>query len=188
MIEIIQNGNKILRKISKEIPIDSIKKDKCQRLIRDMKEALHSQDDGVAIAAPQIGISLRVFVVSGRVFDDNLNRSRLIKENEVLNPKNKIHDDIVFINPKFLTISKDRKSLSEGCLSVRPLYGKVKRATRASVEAYNEKGEKFIKKGTGLLAQIFQHEIDHLDGVLFIDKARNLHEATSAEEYSNAKR
>jgi peptide deformylase len=66
--------------------------------------------------------------------------------------------------------------MTEGCLSVRPLYGKVRRATRATIEAYNENGKKFTKEGVGLLAHIFQHETDHLNGILFIDKAKNLQE------------
>ena len=66
--------------------------------------------------------------------------------------------------------------MMEGCLSVRPIYGKVRRATRAIVEAYDEHGKKFTKEGSGLLAHIFQHEMDHLEGVLFIDKAKELQE------------
>ncbi len=66
--------------------------------------------------------------------------------------------------------------MDEGCLSVRPIYGKVRRATRATIEAYNEKGEKFIMNGVVLVAHIFQHETDHLEGVLFIDKAKNIRE------------
>ena len=62
----------------------------------------------------------------------------------------------------------------EGCLSVRWLYGKVSRATRASVRAYDEHGEPFTRGASGLLAEIFQHEVDHLDGILFIDKARDI--------------
>jgi peptide deformylase len=73
--------------------------------------------------------------------------------------------------------------MAEGCLSVRPLYGKVRRATKATMEAYDENGKKFTKSGSGLLAHIFQHETDHLDGILFIDKARDIHESTSEEEY-----
>ena len=83
---------------------------------------------------------------------------------------------MVFINPIIKKISKDRKLMVEGCLSVRPMYGKVRRATRVTIEAYNEHGHKFVKEGTGLLAHIFQHETDHLDGVLFIDKAKDLEE------------
>ncbi len=64
--------------------------------------------------------------------------------------------------------------LEEGCLSVRYLYGKVSRGKKATVVAYDEKGQKFERGGTGLLAQIFQHEVDHLNGILFIDKAKYL--------------
>jgi peptide deformylase len=64
--------------------------------------------------------------------------------------------------------------MEEGCLSVRWVYGKTKRADKAMVEAYNERGHKFVRQGSGLLAQIYQHEIDHLNGILFIDKASHL--------------
>lgn len=172
MVEIVQNGNKTLRKIAKEVPLSEIAKPKIQKIIADMNEALNSQYDGVAIAAPQIDVSLRIFIISGRVFDDDFVRG------QGLNNKNKIskHLNIVFINPAIKKISKDKKLLPEGCLSVRPLYGKVRRATRVTVEAYNEKGKKFTMSATGLLAHAFQHEIDHLEGILFIDKAKDVRE------------
>ncbi len=183
MIEIIQNGNPTLRKVAKEVPLTSITKDKVQKILKDMQSALHSQDDGVAIAAPQIGASVRIFIVSGRIFDEDF-----IRETDSVPLHHKglhvqKHRDLVFINPVFKKISKDKKLMSEGCLSVRPIYGKVRRSTRATVEAYDEHGEKFIRQGSGLLAHIFQHETDHLDGILFIDKAKDLHEATDEEEY-----
>ncbi|MEI6660347.1 MAG: peptide deformylase [bacterium] len=178
MIKITQNGDPVLRKIAKEVPIASIGKDKIHKVIADMKKALHSQDDGVAIAAPQIGVSLRIFVVSGKVFEEDFIRgSRVLEEITVKHP------DLVFINPIFKKMSRDKKALSEGCLSVRPIYGKVRRATKATIEAINEHDKKFTRDGTGLLAQIFQHETDHLDGILFIDKAKDMHESTSEEEF-----
>ena len=61
--------------------------------------------------------------------------------------------------------------MEEGCLSVRDIYGKVKRYQKATISAYDENGKKFTMGGSGLLAQVFQHECDHLEGVLFIDKA-----------------
>lgn len=161
MREIVQKENGILRKVAKDVPIADITKAKIQNELADMREALNSQSDGVALAAPQIAISKRMFVVNPHVFT-------LVK---VEGPQ-----ETAFINPKIIFISKDRKGMEEGCLSVRPLYGKVKRASRATVEAYNDRGEKFTMEGTGLLAQIFQHEIDHLDGILFIDKAKNVRE------------
>lgn len=170
MVKIIQNGEKTLRKIAKRVPISEIKKPEIQKILKDMGDALDGQDDGVAIAAPQIDVSLRIFAVSGKVFDDDF-------INGVTRFRNKEkYPNIFFINPEIVKISKDKKIMDEGCLSVRPLFGKVRRATRATVEAYNEKGQKFSMEGNGLLAHIFQHEIDHLEGILFIDKAKDLRE------------
>lgn len=174
MALIVQNEDVVLRKISKDVSISSITKPKIQKIIADMNEALDSQFDGVAIAAPQIGESIRIFIVSGKIFDEDFIRGKGSTKGN-LYMKNR-HDNMVFINPILKKISKDRKLMIEGCLSVRPLYGKVRRATRATVEAYDEYGHKFTKEGVGLLAHIFQHETDHLDGVLFIDKAKDLQE------------
>lgn len=177
MVIIVQNGDKVLRKISKEIPLSSITKPKIQKIIVDMNDALDSQYDGVAIAAPQIGISLRLFIISGKIFDEDFIRG---KGSTLGNQyKKDRQSNLVFINPVLKKVSKDKKLMSEGCLSVRPIYGKVRRATRAIIEAYNEHGHKFTKEGTGLLAHIFQHETDHLDGILFIDKAKDLQEIFS---------
>ena len=81
---------------------------------------------------------------------------------------------MVYINPVITKKSREKKLMEEGCLSVRYLYGKVNRSTKASIEGYDEFGNFFKKGGAGLLAQIFQHETDHLDGVLFIDSAIDL--------------
>jgi peptide deformylase len=121
----------------------------------------------VAIAAPQIGESLRIFIVSGRAFDIE----KGIYDENAKKPKS---EDLVCINPKIDRLSRDKADMDEGCLSVRYLYGKVKRSKKATVTAYNESGKKFTRGGSGLLAQIFQHETDHLDGVLFIDKAKDV--------------
>jgi peptide deformylase len=170
MVEIVQEGNKTLREIAKEVPVSRIKSDEIQKILKDMNEALDSQNDGVAIAAPQIGVSLRIFIVSGKIFNkefmDGSSNFQSIKT----------HKNLFFINPIITKISKDKKVMDEGCLSVRPLFGKVRRATRATAEAYNEKGEKFKMNGSGLLAHIFQHETDHLEGILFTDKAKDLRE------------
>ncbi len=184
-IEIIQNGNSILRKISKEVPILDIKKSKIQKVLADMNSALNSQYDGVAIAAPQIGISLRIFIISSKVFDENFLYNGKTFKKDILDKK--YPPNLVFINPIIKKISKDKKLMEEGCLSVRPIYGRVRRATRATIEAYNENGRKIAKQGSGLIAHIFQHEIDHLDGILFTDKAKDLRKETllEAEDAAN---
>ncbi len=180
MVSIIQNGHPTLRKVAKEVHIAKVTEPKIKKVLKDMAEALHREDDGVAIAAPQINVPLRIFIVNGKIFEDGFERGK--KESLRKTSAKKI-PDMVFVNPVFKKISKDKKLLAEGCLSVRPLYGKVRRATRATVEAYDEHGKKFTKSGSGLLAHIFQHEIDHLEGILFIDKARDIHESTPEEEY-----
>lgn len=178
MIEILDRDNPVLRKTAKEVPPDEILSPKIQKIIENMKVALKSQDDGVAIAAPQIGESLRIFVISGRTI--KLAKKNEIEESEIT------EKDLVFINPQILRLSKKKKKMEEGCLSVRWLYGQVERSEKVQIKARNEKGELFERGSSGLMAQIFQHEVDHLDGILFIDKAENLEEIPP-EEISDAK-
>ena len=180
---IIQKEDKILRKISKEVAISDIKKPKIKKIIQKMKEALNAEEDGVAIAAPQIGENLRIFVISKKIFEimdeEKIQNKtpKIEKENILKDKKGKnIYKDMVFINPKILKTSKKQMLAEEGCLSVRWLYGKVKRAEKTLIKAYDENGKLFTFGGSGLLSQAFQHETDHLDGILFIDKAINLKE------------
>lgn len=167
MIEIVQNGHKALRKNSDNVSEKEFGSKKLKDILSDMKEALQSQDDGVALAAPQIAINKRIFIVSPIILRDKTFPEDL---------------PLIYINPVITKISKDKKKMEEGCLSVRPLYGVTKRATRVSVSAQDENGNKFEVTGAGLLAQIFQHEIDHLDGILFIDTATNIIEMKNNNE------
>ncbi len=180
MTKILQKENPILRMIAGNVSVESIKSAKIQKIIKEMRTALLSQEDGVAIAAPQIGYSLRIFVVSKKVFEivkeSKEKQVGTLKKNIDITSNTKNMKDLIFINPVIQKISKEKNVVEEGCLSVRYLYGQVSRSTKATVEAYNEFGKKFTRGGTGLLAQIFQHETDHLNGILFIDKAQNVEE------------
>ena len=84
--------------------------------------------------------------------------------------------DLIFINPKISKLSREKDWVPEGCLSVRWLYGQTFRSKKALITAYDEKGKKFTRGASGLLAQIFQHETDHLNGILFIDHAKDIKE------------
>ncbi len=170
MKSILQAKEKLLRQKAKEVPVRDITTPKIKKILKEMSSSLKSQDDGVAIAAPQIGYSLRIFVVSGKVLQAELSEK---KDGE---PKKLTPKDLVFINPKISKLSKDKEWVPEGCLSVRWLYGKTFRSKKALVTAYDEKGKKFTRGASGLLAQIFQHETDHLNGILFIDHAKDLKE------------
>ena len=176
MLKILQKESQELRKKALEVPVTEIIGKRVREVIKNMQEALESQDDGVAIAAPQIGESLRIFVMSGRVYE-MVNRERKdekMEEGKIKEEKKR--ENKVFINPKLVKVSREKEMMDEGCLSVRYLYGKVLRSKKATVEAYDEKGKKFTMGGSGVIAQIFQHETDHLDGVLFTDEAVDLEE------------
>lgn len=178
--EIIQREEKILRKIAKEVPIADIKSRKVTTVIRRMTKALENEEDGVAIAAPQIGESLRIFVVSKRIFEimeeEKVKKSSKRENLNRFEKESPDYKDLIFINPEIIKTSKKKLMLEEGCLSVRWLYGKVERSEKTLVKAYNEDGKAFTMGGSGILSQVFQHEIDHLNGILFTDKARSLKE------------
>lgn len=188
----MQKENKVLRHISKEVPLSSIKSRKVETIIRRMVKALNSQEDGVAIAAPQIGENLRIFVVSKKLFEimeeEKAARKSKKEKLEELQKEEKKFEDKVFINPEILKVSKKKMKIDEGCLSVRWLYGKVERAEKTLVRAYDENGKSFTMGGSGLLSQAFQHEIDHLDGILFTDKAEGLKEMPPEEEAVSSRR
>lgn len=172
MINIVQVDEPILRECAQTVPVKDITSSKFQKIIENMKTAMSSQKDGVAIAAPQIGEPFRIFVVSDAVMK------------EADEDYKSIGKDLVFINPEIIKLSRDKHDVEEGCLSVRWKYGKVKRAIKATIKGYNELSEKVERGASGLLAQIFQHEIDHLDGILFIDKAYDL-EDMPPDEHDN---
>lgn len=172
--EIVQIGHPALHTVAAEIPLKDIGSAKIKKVIADMKSALHGQDDGIGLAAPQIGVSLRIFIVSGKVL---LPPEERVLATEGKKIATKIPDDLVFINPVLVKESKEKKWLDgEGCLSVRWLYGKVRRSTKVTIRAYDENGNVFERGAGGLMAHIFQHEVDHLNGILFVDKAKDIQE------------
>lgn len=150
--KIVQIGSEILRKKSNEVPLEKIKSKEIQDLIKEMAEVLKAEEIGVGLAAPQIGKDKKIFILKDT------------KQEKYL----------VFINPQILKLSKKIRLLDEGCLSVTSFWGKVKRAESILVSAFDENGKKFEKNYKGLPAQIVQHEIDHLNGILFVDKAKEL--------------
>lgn len=147
MLKIIINPNPILRKKSQNVT--DVLSDKIQKLIPEMIETMKAKD-GVGLAAPQVGENIRLLVVG---YKDK---------------------DLAIINPKILKKSILKEWDEEGCLSIPNKYGQVRRHKSITLKYLNEKGEEETLKANGLLARIIQHEIDHLDGILFIDKARNV--------------
>lgn len=168
---IVQSGDPVLRKKAVPVSEKELTSPKVRKVIARMKDALADEEFGVAIAAPQIGESLRIFVVAGSVFEKE-DAQKPIDGKE----RSTSEADRVFVNPKITRRSKAVREMSEGCLSVRGKYGSVMRHEKVSLDALNEEGVAVHINATGLLGHIFQHECDHLEGVLYIDKAVQLEE------------
>lgn len=142
--EILLKGHEALKRKSEEI---SCIDDEVKNLIRDMFDTLYSTT-GIGLAAPQIGVNKRVIIID-------------LKESS---------EAIVLINPKILS-KKGMRDSEEVCLSYPGYYGYVERPRKVEVSGLNEKGEVKIYCAEGLLCRVLCHEIDHLDGILYTDKA-----------------
>lgn len=186
MVTIVQKEAPVLRGVAEPVNSKDFGSPQLKKILADMQDALEKEEDGVAIAAPQIGIPLRIFIVSHRAFEyaneENMSDAEGVPSENASADKKIRYADMVFINPVITKLSRKKVWVPEGCLSVRWLYGEVSRADKATVRAYDENGRSFIRGGSGLLAQIFQHETDHLNGVLFIDTARDVERITKEEQ------
>ncbi|MBI2097479.1 MAG: peptide deformylase [Candidatus Vogelbacteria bacterium] len=154
--QIRQKTDPILRQKAKAVTV-LLPNAKIDRIVSEMRAALDAAEDGVALAAPQIGVSLRLFIVSPKALGWRTDEPGL-----------------VFINPCLVKRSHRKVELVEGCLSIRQVYGRIKRSEKVTIQALDAAGRRFTRHTAGLLAQIVQHEIDHLDGILFIDQAHDL--------------
>ncbi len=123
-----------------------------KKIIAHLKETLKNTKNGIGLAANQIGYTKRIFYVKLTDFEK------------------------IFINPEITSQSKNKALLEEGCLSVPNKIGQVERFKKLIVKARDESGKKFKLKAKGLLAHVIQHEIDHLNGIIYVTKAKNLKE------------
>ncbi len=153
MLKIITIPNPILRQKAKKIA--DVMDPKIQKLIPQMTEIMLKE--GVGLAAPQVGESIRLIIVK---YKDG---------------------SVAMINPRILKKSILKEWGEEGCLSVPGKYGEVKRSKKLTIRYTDEKGKAKTLNAQGMLARIIQHETDHLDGVLFIDKARKIVELNPNE-------
>lgn len=143
ILDITKLGEEILRK--KVDPVPEVN-DEIRKLAEDMFETMIAAD-GVGLAGPQVGKNLRMFVL---IADDDVRR--------------------VFINPQIIKTSSEVCDYDEGCLSIPQVYETITRPEKVTVQALNEKGKPFTLEADGFLARIIQHEYDHLDGILYIDR------------------
>jgi len=164
--KIYQKGEKVLREKAQEVPVDKITTKKFQDIIKKLEKVILENDEALAAAAPQVGESWRITVISEWALDPASLPAQAGEK-----PKSEFKN-MVFVNPKIINSSKNKKDFPEGCLSAPNQFGTVKRSEKIKIEAYDKNGKKFQRGTSGLLSQTLQHEIDHLNGILFIDKAK----------------
>jgi peptide deformylase len=149
ILPIVINPNPILRKKSLEISSDRIKNKEFQQFCQDIALTM-VEKDGVGLAAPQVSKNIRIIVVNTK------------------------DGPVCMINPQITKKSWTKEWGEEGCLSIPNTFGKVKRCRKIKCVYFDKNGEKINIAAFGLLARIIQHEVDHLDGILFIDKAKDI--------------
>ncbi|TVZ55381.1 peptide deformylase [Lutibacter sp. Hel_I_33_5] len=163
ILPIVAYGDPILRKVGKEINADY---PELKKLIANMKETMYKAS-GVGLAAPQIGKAIRLFIIDASPFADDEDLDE--EERATLKDFNK-----VFINPKIIEEEGDEWAFSEGCLSIPDIREDVFRQNNVTLEYQDEEFKKHTLTLSGLAARVFQHEYDHIEGILFTDKLSSL--------------
>lgn len=167
--EVTQVGNPVIRRKSRRAT--SISSKKVKGIIRDLIDSMRFHEL-IGMAAPQIGLNLRVFVTE-------------IRKTKTRRRQKKTDPLKVYINPSIVFSSKKHVLGYEGCGSVASgqLFGPVRRPEKVTVKAQDEQGKVFTLGAIGLLARVIQHELDHLDGLVFIDKITDTKKLLSRDEY-----
>lgn len=163
---IAQLGHAVLRK--RAIEVDNILADDCQQLISQMMTTV-SKAGGVGIAAPQIHHSVRIFIMCSKP--------------NARYPDAPLMPPTAIINPQILDYSDEKVKDWEGCLSVPSMRGLVPRHNQLTVRYFDQQGHQQQQKLTGFVARIFQHELDHLDGLTFIDRLESTLDLISEDEW-----
>jgi len=163
-LKIVQAGEPVLRERGRELTKDEIKSLQIQQLIELMRDTMH-EAPGVGLAAPQVGVSIQLAVIEDK--PEYLAHHSAEELAELQRSAVPFH---VIINPKLTLLDNGSAPFFEGCLSVEGYQAIVERALDVRVECLNERGEEVTINAHGWYARILQHEIDHLNGTLYIDR------------------
>ena len=167
---IVQLGNPALRQVADPVDINQIQSDEIQNLIDDLIETMRHAN-GAGLASTQIAVPLRICVIE-------VNK----------NPRYSYKPDIpltVLINPKVTFLTEERINVYEGCLSVPNMRGKVDRCPEILIEGFNREGQSVSFVSKGISAGTFQHELDHLDGLVFTDRMKDASSLTTIDEFAD---
>ncbi len=167
---ILKLPNSVLGTPAASVPLSDIPGARVGRLIADMKDTLHAAADGVGLAAPQINVPLRIFIVSSEAAEVDANM-RIDANGANKPPQWEYH---VFINPVLKKRSRQKKIMAEGCLSIPGKFGEIARADKVFLEWYDEQGKKHARGFSKFFSRVIQHEADHLEGILIGDRAKKL--------------
>ena len=168
ILPVIKMGHPNLRKSSDSVPIDQIQTPKYQQLIDNLITTMRAED-GAGIAAPQVDVLERIFVME--------------VDNNPRYPDKPSFPLLVAINPTIKPIGDQQIDSWEGCLSIPKIRGKLKRWDRVKITGYDRNGNFFEKELSGFAAVVAQHELDHLNGILFIDRMTDLKTLCFREEF-----
>ena len=161
---IVQAGNPVLRGRAQEVPAERIPSPEFQALVSQMIETMR-EAPGVGLAAPQIGIPLRVIVL-----EDRASSMQKLTPLEIAERGRTVFGPRVFVNPVLMPLGEEKATFFEGCLSVEGYTALVARSTEIEVRGLDEHGAPQTWRVKGWPARILQHEVDHLDGTLYVDR------------------
>ncbi|HKE15235.1 MAG TPA: peptide deformylase [Kofleriaceae bacterium] len=164
LLKIVQAGDPVLRRRARELTPDEVRSPRIQQLIELMRDTMRDAP-GVGLAAPQIGESIQLVVI-----EDSSERQRGLSEEDRRQRGREVIDFHVLINPELTVVDPAPVDFFEGCLSVRERIMLVPRARSVRVKALDARGDTVVRVGSGWYARILQHEIDHLQGALCIDR------------------
>jgi peptide deformylase len=173
ILKIARMGHPVLRARARALEPSEIRSAAIQKLIDDMFETMHEYQ-GVGLAAPQVHESVRLFVAG-------FAPSRDVRGDD--EPGERV-PEMVLINPELRPEGTETVEDWEGCLSIPEIRGRVPRARRIAVRAYDRRGKVIELNAAGFTARVIQHETDHLDGVLFLDRMRSFETLTFLDEFS----
>lgn len=174
ILSIVGYGDPVLRKVCTDITKDY---HNLNELIENMYETMYSAS-GVGLAAPQVSLPIRLFIVDCAPFADM--KGNTLEEEAFLKTYKK-----VFINAKILSEDGEEWAFNEGCLSIPDVHENVTRKERITIEYYDENFEKHTEVVDGLAARVIQHEYDHIEGILFTDKLSTLKKKLIAKRLNN---
>jgi peptide deformylase len=163
-LEIVQAGNPVLRQFARLLSPSEITSREIRELIESMRKCMY-EAPGVGLAAPQVGLSIQLAVI-----EDREEYHKEVAEEQLRERERRPVPFHVIINPKFTEMAGDQAEFFEGCLSVSGFSAVVPRARAVRVECLNERAEPITIAASGWSARILQHEIDHLNGSLYIDR------------------